>query len=436
MSPGDCEPRVNDPSGDVNALSRCAALSDLDAATLEIIRQHCTVRTFDAGETLIRQGDAGDSLLLLLEGGASAEVRDAEGNRQPVGDFGPYEIIGEMAILTGEQRTADVVARRKGSALQLSTERFQQLVVQHPELGVVLTHMVAERLGEQSADGLGGKTVDRYRIRRCIGRGAMAIVYEAEEQPDGATVALKMMSHRLIYERGAMARFQREADMLLQLEHENVARALRSFSAYKTCFIAMEFCDGGDLAAMALAGFRPDEKEVLRIIGQIATGLIYLHGRNVVHRDLKPRNVLTTRAGVLKLADFGLARALATPIDQGLTLPGTILGTPNYMAPEQFEEAPCSPASDVYALGCVALELLTGEPPFQGKTLWDTIKLKRGHSLPPRRKIGRGISRKLHGFLCACLEPDPDERDVDLHAAARWAAALSADTARFQGQLS
>ena len=422
---------VTDSLKQPNILSSCIALSELESEVLELLHERCTERRYAAGESLIRQGDPGDSLLILLSGRASATVSDESGNRHLVGEFGVFDVIGEMAILTGEPRTADVIADQDGHALVLQSDDFHELVSRHPELGVVLTHMVAERLGGGSADGLGSKVVDRYRIQRCIGRGGMAIVYEARELDTDETVALKMMSHRLMYEKGAKARFQREADILSTLQNANITRVWRRFSAYRTSFIAMEFCDGSDLSQLIQNGLDSGEKNVRKLLGQLAAGLEYLHSQGVVHRDLKPQNVLVSRDGSVKLTDFGLARTSSEPARDGLTVPGAVLGTPMYMAPEQFDGAESSPAGDIYSLGCIALEVLTGIPPFHGQTFFEIAAKKLSDPLPPRRELGHGISRKLHALLKMCLAPKPEDRKIDLRSFIRWSAPITISPSRF-----
>ena len=141
-----------------------------------------------------------------------------------------------------------MVADSALKALFLPVDAFERLAVKHLELCMVLTDLVADRLGQGTHDGLGGKTLDNYRIVRCIGRGGMAVVYEATDQDSGASVALKMMSHRLVYQPGALARFRQEAALVQTLRHENIGRLDRQFSAYGTLFLAMEFCAGIDLS--------------------------------------------------------------------------------------------------------------------------------------------------------------------------------------------
>ncbi|MEZ5965470.1 MAG: protein kinase [Planctomycetota bacterium] len=419
-------------------LAGCGTLANVTPEVLALVAERCTRKRFAAGDLLLRQGDVGDSLLILVEGHATATVHDGEGKQHALGAFGPGNLLGEMALVTDEKRMADVVANQDGEALVLSTEAFDELVGRHPELGIVLTHLVAARLGEGETDGLGGKVVGGYRIRRCLGRGATAIVYEAEHVDTRGRVALKMLSHHLIYEHGATVRFQREAEVLAGLSHPNIVRVSRRFQAYRTWFLVMELCDGADLETLSLNGYRPDDLETRAIIGQLAAGLAYLHARGVLHRDVKPQNVLVTRDGVLRLTDFGLARAGVPRQSDALTLPGTVLGTPLYMAPEQMYGEDATPASDVYGLGATVLHLLTGSFPFLGPSLTHIAELKLRPSLPPRRQLGRrrmwrGLSRTVHRLLRTCLQPDPADRRVDLAQLAEWSRPVALPPACFQG---
>jgi serine/threonine-protein kinase len=233
-----------------------------------------------------------------------------------------------------------------------------------------------------------------------------------------------MMSHRLVYETGAMARFEREANLLLDLEHPNIARVLRRFEAYRTAFMVMEFCDGADLSRLLGKVGQLDEEQTRRAIGQIAKGVVHMHARNIIHRDLKPQNVLLTSEGTLKLTDFGLAKPRVVDIESALTIPGSVLGTPLYMAPEQLAGRDPSPAGDIYAIGCIGWQLLTGTLPFAGRSLVELADSKRSFRLPRRREIAHGISRQTHAFLKRSLAADPKKRRVDIAAVAEWAGPL------------
>jgi CRP-like cAMP-binding protein len=193
---------------------RSSPFSILGAATLAELLAVMQLHEYAAGDHLIEQGDPAEFLLLILTGTAWARVRDTPQDRPPVGKFGPGDIVGEMSLITDEPRTADVVAETPVRALQLSTSDFHVLTERHPDLRVVLTDVMADRLGHAKFDGLGGKDIHGYQVVQCVGRGGMGVVYEALDVAKGTRVALKMMNHRLIYQPNALRRFRREAAIL------------------------------------------------------------------------------------------------------------------------------------------------------------------------------------------------------------------------------
>jgi tRNA A-37 threonylcarbamoyl transferase component Bud32 len=397
-------------------LADCETFADLPGGLLDELVSRMEQRAYEPEETLIRQGEAGDSLMVLLSGTAVAALRRLDGSQEPIADFHPGEVVGEMALLTKEPRTADVLARDEVHVLRLAARDFEELAHLHPQLGMVVTSLVAKRLGESAVDGLGGKRVDGYRIVRPVGRGAMAVVYEAESDSRGR-VALKMMNHRLHYDRRALARFEREAAMLGGLDHENLAAVYQVFSAYRTRFISMEFCDGVDLSDRG----RFPEESAKRILGQLAGALHYIHGMGVVHRDLKPSNVMVTGGGVVKLTDFGLAKPVEQVLGTGITQDRCLVGTPTYMAPEQLAGNDYDLRADYYALGCVALELLTGRVPFDSANFLALLTAKLTFELPPAEEIGDGVSPEMHAFLATALSLDPSDRELDLREVNGWA---------------
>lgn len=394
----------------------------LPQTTIEEMFRSVEERRYAAGDALFRQGDPADGLLVLLEGTARATLRDDGGHR--VGVFTTGDVVGEMALVTREPRTADAIADSPVRALVLPVAAFERLAARRLELRVVLTNLVADRLGQSAHDGLGGKTVDGYRIVRCVGRGGMALVYRAEDQKTGEVVALKMMSHRLVYEPNALARFRREAQVLQGLDHENIARLHRIFEAYNTLFLVMEFCDGADLGQLIRDRRRLPESQVRRILGQLARALDHVHRKGLVHRDLKPGNVMVDRLGTVKLMDFGLATpgvALGEETMATTMTPGMLMGTPAYMAPEQISGAPLDARADIYAMACLAYGLLTGQQLFRATNFLDLVQEKLTLRLPPAREIGDGISDELHGLLDHALRRDREERLSSVASLTGWA---------------
>jgi hypothetical protein len=416
-------------------LARCAALCDLDPAILDRIFESTVLRRHTIGEEVIAQGDPGDCLLVLVEGRAKARVRRPDGESHEVGTFAPGDVFGEMALVNREPRSADVVAETDLRLLALAAEDFHEIARHHVELGMVLTRLIGERLGRAEHDGLGGKTLHGYRVLRCVGRGGMAMVYEAEQEATGRRVALKMMSHALLYDLQALGRFRQEADVVASLDHDNVAKLFERFPAFGTQFLALEYCDGPPLSLVAGRGVPLREERARPILGQIARGLAYVHERKIVHRDLKPANVMLTSRGVVKITDFGLARPGLEPGGVTSSLAHTLAGTPAYMAPEQLHGEPADARGDVYALGCIAWELVTGCGLFRATSLVDLIRHKQELALPAASEIGpRGVSAELHAFLESALAPDPAARPVSVAALAGWAGPAEVEAQPYRGR--
>ena len=402
--------------------------SILSAGALADLLEAMRFREFEAGASLICQGDPAEFLLLILSGHASAYVRNTAGDPARVGEFGPGDIVGEISLVTDEPRTADVVARTHVESLQLSASDFHALANRHPDLRVLLTEVAADRLGHSRYDGLTGKDIHGYQITQCVGRGGMGVVYEATHLATGQNVALKMMNHRLVYELSALRRFRREAAILKTLEHPSLARLYECFSAYKTEFLAMEFCRGQTLSEM-IAARGPMKEELVRpMLGQLAIALHYVHGCGLVHRDVKPSNIVVTRSGGIKLLDFGIVTVeenseLWTSLKT--TSHPRLLGTPRYMAPEQFSGRATDRRVDYYAVAAVIFEVLTGRPVIAASNVFDIIREHARFVLPAREDIGHGISYEMYEVLLNGLERDPDKRSLDFERLAAWAAPLA-----------
>ena len=199
-------------------------LGILSASSLADLLAVMHFREFEPGGYLIRQGDPAEFLLLILNGNAFARVRNTPADRPPVGTFGPGDIVGEISLVTDEPRTADVIAETHVQSLELSASDFHVLADRHPDLPLLLSEVVTERLGHSKYDGLTGKDIHGYQIIQRVDRGGMGVVYEATRVATGQRVALKMMNHRLTSQLSALRRFRREAAILKTLEHPSVAR--------------------------------------------------------------------------------------------------------------------------------------------------------------------------------------------------------------------
>ena len=265
---------------------------------------------------------------------------------------------------------------------------------------------------------------ERYTLSAELGRGGMATVHRAHDARHGRDVAVKVMLPSVAESLGA-ERFLREIETAARLQHPHIVPVFDSGNVEGQLFFVMPLIEGESLRAKLLREKRLDVEEAVRIVREVADALEYAHSEGVVHRDLKPENILMSRGHAL-LADFGIARASKARDDVALTQAGVSLGTPAYMSPELASgETTVGPASDVYALGCILFELLTGQPPFTGAT-YQAILVKRFTTDAPRvRSVRADIPQAYDDAIARSLERDPAQRIQTAHA---FAEALAAGT--------
>jgi tetratricopeptide (TPR) repeat protein len=261
-----------------------------------------------------------------------------------------------------------------------------------------------------------------YVITELLGQGGMGSVYRARHLRLGRMVALKTIAGD--HASGPrLARFQAEAQALARLHHPHVVQIYEVSESKGLPYFAMEFLEGGGLDRK-LAGTPQPPKDAARTVEVLARAIHDAHEHGIVHRDLKPANVLLTHDGEPKISDFGLVKRLQD--DTAQTRTGDILGTPLYMAPEQVagSSSAIGPCTDIYALGAILYEMLTGRPPFRGTTTVETFELTRSAEPVSPRRLQPGVPRDLETICLKCLEKPPDKR----YASAR---ALADDLARF-----
>ena len=274
----------------------------------------------------------------------------------------------------------------------------------------------------------------RYRIVRKLGAGGMANVYLAEDQELGRRVAIKILNDRHAHDEQFVERFRREAKNAAALNHPNIVSIYDRGEAEDSYYIAMEFLDGRSLKELILGHGPAPVNVAIEYVRQILSALRFAHRHGIVHRDIKPHNVLVDREGRVKVTDFGIARAGTSQMTEA----GSIVGTAQYLSPEQARGGEVDQRSDLYSLGVVLYELLTGETPFEGDTPVE-IAMKHLSTMPPPPSTLRPeLPHDLDMVVMRALAKDPEERyqsademEADLERVARGApvSAVTTDAA-------
>jgi serine/threonine protein kinase len=299
-----------------------------------------------------------------------------------------------------------------GEALRLQEEAIQQ------GKDLLLGQILVERgwlkpadlerlLQEQRLRLDASPELNRYELRQRVGEGATAVVYHAWDRELDRPVAVKLLRDEVSLDPVGRQRFRQEVEAAMKLYHPSLVSVFGAGEAAGRPFLVMELVKGRTLAAI-LKQRRPEPREIASWIEQAARGAGAAHARGIIHRDLKPANILITGAGEVKVTDFGLARE--ADASKGITAAGSALGTPLYMSPEQVSAKPSTPRTDVYALGIILYEALTGAPPHAGRGVMEIYKKTMlEEPVPPGQKNPK-VSQPLEAIVMKALQKAPERR--------------------------
>jgi serine/threonine protein kinase len=246
-----------------------------------------------------------------------------------------------------------------------------------------------------------------YRLEEVLGEGATGIVYRAVRDSDGTQVALKALRRELVRDQVFRRRFEHEARSAAEVRHKHLIPVLTSGREEDLCYLVMRYVESRSLADVTRSDGPQALADVVHLAAGLGSGLDALHDAGLVHRDVKPSNILIDVAGNALLTDFGLAKGRAYT---ALTRPGQALGTLDYMAPELVKGEPASPSSDIYALGCVIFECLTGAPPFAERSFFEVGSAHVEEDPPDPRGTRSDLSRGFSWAVLTALAKDPQRR--------------------------
>ncbi len=256
---------------------------------------------------------------------------------------------------------------------------------------------------------LSGTTIGQYELRSILGKGGMATIYRAYQPSMEREVAIKLLSPDLSDETEFIARFEREARIIAGLQHPNILPVFDFGREGRYVYLVMRLVEGGTLGDELRGKPLPAER-VIRLTNQIAAALDYAHRQGIVHRDLKPTNILLNDQDVPLLTDFGIAKLLAGSTITGLTAPNAVMGTPTYMAPEQWRSEPVDARTDVYALGIIVYQMLLGKVPFASETPHGLMYQHLDKMPTPARTINPALPFAIEPVIRKALAKAPHDR--------------------------
>jgi len=362
---------------------------------------NCVVpRDVKKDERFINQGDEAKSLFIIEKGRGQVSV-EKDGEELEMIHLGPQDLVGEMAILTGELRMANFTANEDMLLWELDRLQFQQAMDRLPEMRTFLTELVSRRLESSvhSADRIVGKYIAKHKI----GSGAWAIVYQGVHRALNKTVAIKMLKHQMAMDEEFSTKFIKEARVIANMNHPNIVHVYDIESMYATRFIVMEYLEGESLEQrLKRTGLLPPAKAVQFLL-QICAGLEYAHSFGIIHQDIKPDNILVQKDETIKILDFGLACPSGS---ENFVMEGTI----QYMSPEQIDSYPVDARTDIYCLGITAFEMVTGKRPYPDEDLQEMMVKRLDEDIPNPAEFQDKLPDRLCEFILKSCARQPGDR--------------------------
>lgn len=317
--------------------------------------------------------------------------------------------FGRLALKYGyvtlEQLQECVKVQERVRSAGAEPKRLGEILV---EKGYITGAQVIELFRHQSSAGRRTR-LENYEILAKIGKGAMGAVYKARQMSLNRLVALKILPPHLAADKAYISRFLREAQVAAKLKHENTIYVIDVGESKGVYYFAMEYVDGKTVKEMIQEGEVFDERRTVEVALQVARALEHASSSGIVHRDIKPGNIMITKQeGMVKLCDFGLAKELG--FGASATSPGAVAGTPYYISPEQIKNEPVDARTDIYSLGATMYHIVTGSVPFSGRSA-PIVMAKHLHESPiPPRRLNPKISRELEAVILKCMSKNPKDR--------------------------
>lgn len=359
-----------------------------------------TFRYIKAGARFILQGEI-EEVAYVIQSGSCLAVLEKDGEFHPLNHYGEGDIVGGTGLLTGERRNASVDAETDLKVWVITKSQFEVMTEKDPGALEFLTELIANRFDSKRPTAY--RQIGKYISTEIIGRGGYSIVYKGTHSVLNLPVAIKMLRHHMAMDHGFLDSFRNEAKTIAGLNHENIVKIYDIEERYKTVFIIMELVEGTSLRDML------DNLKILppplaiKYLIQICSGLDYAHRQNILHRDINPTNIIIVGDDRLKILDFGLSCLIGT---EDFCSTGTVY----YISPEQISGEAVGRQTDIYSLGIMAYEMVTGIRPFPEDDLLKLKKIHLSHDVPDPGERIPNLPEKLREFIMKAGRCDPDER--------------------------
>jgi len=367
---------------------------------LKIFLASMEEKRFKAGERLITRGEKGDKLFIIQDGTCSVII-EKDGKAYPIVSLKSGDFAGEMALITGEPRTAHVDAETDVVVAEISREKFDAVCDDHPSLREILSEIVQENIF--SSIFKEQREVGKYSIQDILGKGAMSTVYKGVHRYLNMPVVIKVLRHDMAMNPDFYNKFKKDAMKILQLNHDNIVTVFDIASLYRTIFIFREYLEGEPLHKILDKMPRQPLNRVIEFLLQICSGLAYSHKHGLIHQGIKPSNIFILPNDQVKLIDFGLAFPRGA-IDTSL---GKMV---QYMSPEQIAGERLNERTDIYSLGITAFEMITGERPVPDHDIDKSMEMHAIQEIPDPRSLRPDLPDGLCRVVIKASKNNPDER--------------------------
>ena len=384
--------------------------------TKKLLLDMTKCRFVKAGERIVTQGEIRDVAYIIQRGSCLVHI-EKDGQSHPVDHRGRGDIIGVTSILTGEPQMAHVEAETDVELWALEGSMLNNIAKDHPELFDFLTEIVASRF--DTTRPIAERKISKYIASDIIGRGAFSVVYGGIHVGLKMPVTIKMMKHDLAMNPEFLKSFKNEAKIIAKLNHENIVRVYDIEERYRTVFIIMERLTGTTLDVLLKSVYKLPPQRIVNYLIQICKGLQYAHQHGIVHQDIKPANIFILPDDKIKILDFGLACPVGSE--------NFLSGTPFYMSPEQVQCFSVDQRSDIYSLGLVVYEMLTGKRPFEGKDQWEVMEMRANSEIPDPATEMPNLPETLRDFILKACARDPSNRYQNIPEALEALQALISD---------